>query len=86
MLFLSGIATDSAQCCDAKEETLRVSLFITCYNDLLFPETGKSIVRLLERLGHTVEFPLEQSRCGARSRLTRHGLEARRPGSGEAVS
>ncbi|MGC8550100.1 MAG: (Fe-S)-binding protein [Acidobacteriaceae bacterium] len=43
---------------------MRISLFITCYNDLLFPETGKSIVRLLERLGHTVEFPLEQTCCG----------------------
>lgn len=43
---------------------MRISLFITCYNDLLFPETGKSVVRLLERLGHTVEFPLEQTCCG----------------------
>src|SRR5579875_1471855 len=37
---------------------------ITCYNDLLFPETGKSVVRLLERLGHSVDFPLEQTCCG----------------------
>lgn len=43
---------------------MRISLFITCYNDTLFPETGKSVVRLLERLGHTVEFPLEQTCCG----------------------
>ncbi len=43
---------------------MRISLFITCYNDLLFPETGKSMVRLLERLGHTVEFPMEQTCCG----------------------
>jgi L-lactate dehydrogenase complex protein LldE len=45
-------------------DKLRISLFITCYNDLLFPDTGKSIVRLLERLGHSVEFPLEQTCCG----------------------
>lgn len=41
-----------------------VSLFITCYNDTLFPETGKAVVRVLERLGHTVEFRPEQSCCG----------------------
>jgi L-lactate dehydrogenase complex protein LldE len=43
---------------------LRVSLFITCYNDTLFPETGKAVVRVLERLGHQVEFPSAQSCCG----------------------
>lgn len=43
---------------------MRISLFITCYNDTLFPETGKAVVRLLERLGHTVDFPLEQTCCG----------------------
>ncbi|MEX0769108.1 MAG: (Fe-S)-binding protein [Balneolaceae bacterium] len=41
-----------------------ISLFITCFNDTLFPETGKAVVRLLERLGHTVRFPLEQTCCG----------------------
>jgi len=43
---------------------MKVSLFITCFNDTLFPETGKSMVRLLERLGHSVDFPLEQTCCG----------------------
>jgi L-lactate dehydrogenase complex protein LldE len=43
---------------------LRVSLFITCFNDTLFPETGRATVRLLERLGHEVEFPEEQTCCG----------------------
>lgn len=43
---------------------MRISLFITCYNDTLFPATGKAVVSLLERLGHTVEFPLEQTCCG----------------------
>ena len=33
-----------------------ISLFITCYNDTLFPETGKAVVTVLERLGHQVEF------------------------------
>src|SRR5437764_14653262 len=43
---------------------MRVSLFITCFNDTLFPRTGQAVVRLLERLGHTVEFPMEQTCCG----------------------
>ncbi|MGD0498218.1 MAG: (Fe-S)-binding protein [Bryobacteraceae bacterium] len=41
-----------------------ISLFITCYNDTLFPETGKAVVRVLERLGHRVEFRREQTCCG----------------------
>jgi L-lactate dehydrogenase complex protein LldE len=43
---------------------VRVALFITCFNDTLFPETGRATVRLLERLGHEVAFPLEQTCCG----------------------
>jgi L-lactate dehydrogenase complex protein LldE len=43
---------------------MRIALFITCFNDTLFPETGRAMVRLLERLGHTVDFPLEQTCCG----------------------
>jgi L-lactate dehydrogenase complex protein LldE len=43
---------------------MRASLFITCFNDTLFPETGKATVTLLERLGCEVEFPLEQTCCG----------------------
>jgi L-lactate dehydrogenase complex protein LldE len=41
-----------------------VALFITCFNDTLFPETGRATVRLLERLGHEVVFPAEQTCCG----------------------
>ncbi len=43
---------------------MQVSLFIACFNDTLFPDTGKAVVRLLERLGHTVEFPMGQTCCG----------------------
>ncbi|MEA2448206.1 MAG: L-lactate dehydrogenase complex protein LldE [Thermoleophilaceae bacterium] len=43
---------------------LRVALFITCFNDTLFPRTGQATVRLLERLGHEVEFRDEQTCCG----------------------
>lgn len=43
---------------------MNISLFIACFNDTLFPETGKATVRLLERLGHRVDFPMEQTCCG----------------------
>ncbi|MDI2129497.1 (Fe-S)-binding protein [Yinghuangia seranimata] len=43
---------------------MRVTLLITCFNDTMVPGTGRSVVSVLERLGHTVEFPHEQSCCG----------------------
>lgn len=43
---------------------MRISLFITCFNDTLFPQSGRATVQLLERLGHTVEFRREQTCCG----------------------
>ncbi len=45
-------------------QTMRTSLFITCYNDTLFPETGRAVVRLLERLGVALDFHPEQTCCG----------------------
>ena len=55
---------------------VRVSLFITCYNDTLFPATGQAVVRLLERLGHTIDFPLEQTCCGQMHYNTGYQQEA----------
>ena len=43
---------------------MRAALFITCFNDTLFPGTGRAVVELLERLGVEVEFPEEQTCCG----------------------
>ena len=43
---------------------MRTSLFITCYNDTLFPETGRAAVALLERLGVELEFRPAQTCCG----------------------
>ncbi|MGH6654394.1 MAG: (Fe-S)-binding protein [Actinocrinis sp.] len=43
---------------------MRVALFITCVNDLTFPDTGKATVAILERLGVRVEFPMAQTCCG----------------------
>jgi L-lactate dehydrogenase complex protein LldE len=43
---------------------MRVALFVTCLADTLYPDVGKATVRLLERLGHQVEFPEAQTCCG----------------------
>jgi L-lactate dehydrogenase complex protein LldE len=43
---------------------MRVALFITCFNDTLFPRTGQAVVEVLERLGCEVVFPEEQTCCG----------------------
>ena len=43
---------------------MNVSLFITCFNDTLFPNVGIATTRLLERLGLTVVFPEAQTCCG----------------------
>jgi L-lactate dehydrogenase complex protein LldE len=43
---------------------VRVALFITCFNDTLFPAAGRATVALLERLGCDVDFPPEQTCCG----------------------
>ena len=45
-------------------ESKRVALFATCVNDIMYPETCKATVSLLQRLGCNVEFPVEQSCCG----------------------
>ena len=37
---------------------------ITCLGDLFFPEVGVAMVKLLRRLGVTVEFPEGQTCCG----------------------
>jgi len=55
---------------------MRVSLFITCFNDTIFPGTGRAVVRLLERLGHSIDFPMEQTCCGQMHYNTGYQLEA----------
>jgi L-lactate dehydrogenase complex protein LldE len=55
---------------------VRVALFITCFNDTLFPGTGRAVVEVLERLGHAVEFPAEQTCCGQMHANSGYQLEA----------
>jgi L-lactate dehydrogenase complex protein LldE len=45
-------------------ERMRVTLFIPCFVDLMYPRVGISMVRILERLGHTVECPDAIACCG----------------------
>jgi L-lactate dehydrogenase complex protein LldE len=43
---------------------MRVALFLTCVNDMLYPRTGQAVVNLLTRLGVEVDFPAAQTCCG----------------------
>ena len=42
----------------------RVSLFVTCIVDQLFPKVGMDMADVLERLGYQVDFPESQTCCG----------------------
>jgi L-lactate dehydrogenase complex protein LldE len=55
---------------------MRAALFITCFNDTLYPKTGRAVVRLLERLGVEVDFPAEQTCCGQMHYNTGYQREA----------
>ena len=43
---------------------MRIGLFIPCYIDAFFPEVGIATLDLLERLGHQVVYPRDQTCCG----------------------
>src|SRR4051794_40388823 len=47
-----------------RRSRVRVSLFVTCLADTLFPDVGRATVTVLERLGCTVDFPAAQTCCG----------------------
>ena len=44
--------------------TQRLSLFVTCMVDQLFPKIGLAMTDVLERLGFEVDFPEAQTCCG----------------------
>ena len=60
-LFILLLPGDSEA---TKKNARWIALFATCVGDTLFPETGRAVVGLLERLGHAVEFPVAQTCCG----------------------
>jgi L-lactate dehydrogenase complex protein LldE len=43
---------------------MTVTLFIPCFIDLLYPQVGISMVKILERLGHRVKVPEAPACCG----------------------
>jgi len=55
----------------------RVSLFVTCMVDQLFPKVGMAMADVLERLGYAVDFPEEQTCCGQPAYNSGYRAEAR---------
>ena len=55
---------------------MRVALFLTCLVDAVVPAAGRATVEVLERLGHTVEFPTGQTCCGQMHVNTGYASEA----------
>lgn len=43
---------------------IQVALFLPCYVDQFYPEVGIATLRLLEKLGCEVSYPIEQTCCG----------------------
>ncbi len=43
---------------------MKISLFIPCFVNLFYPQVGISMVKILERLGHEVDYPENQTCCG----------------------
>ncbi|MCY9659988.1 (Fe-S)-binding protein [Paenibacillus chondroitinus] len=43
---------------------MKVSLFITCLSDAIYPRVGEAMVRLLAKYGVQLEFPSVQTCCG----------------------
>ena len=41
-----------------------VTLFVPCFVDMLYPNAAVSVVRILEQLGHTIDYPEELTCCG----------------------
>jgi L-lactate dehydrogenase complex protein LldE len=55
----------------------RVSLFVTCIVDQLFPKVGMAMAGVLERLGYSVDFPEAQTCCGQPAFNSGYRAEAR---------
>jgi L-lactate dehydrogenase complex protein LldE len=55
----------------------RVSLFVTCIVDQLFPKVGLAMAEVLERLGYQIDFPENQTCCGQPAFNSGYRAEAR---------
>ena len=56
----------------------RVSLFVTCIVDQVYPQVGIAITQVLERLGYQVDFPVAQTCCGQPAFNSGYTEEARK--------
>ncbi len=56
---------------------MQIELFIPCFIDQLYPQTANNLMRLLERLGHTVIYNHEQTCCGQMAFNSGYWNEAR---------
>ncbi|GBC61312.1 Fe-S oxidoreductase [Desulfonema ishimotonii] len=57
--------------------TKHVSLFIQCIIDGMYPDAGEAVVRLLRRLGITMDYPEDQTCCGQPAFNSGYRKEAR---------
>ena len=55
----------------------RVSLFVTCIVDQIFPKIGLAMASVLERVGYAVDFPEAQTCCGQPALNSGYPAEAR---------
>ena len=56
---------------------MKVSLFITCISDAMFPKVGEAMARLLARHGIKLQFPTVQTCCGQPAFNSGYWKEAR---------
>lgn len=57
---------------------MKISLFITCIGDAVYPRIGEAMVRLLARYGVKLEFPQVQTCCGQPAFNSGYWEEARK--------
>jgi L-lactate dehydrogenase complex protein LldE len=57
---------------------MKITLFIPCFIDLMYPRVGISMVRILERLGHQVVCPEAVACCGQPAFNSGYWAESRR--------
>ena len=43
---------------------MKITLFVPCYVDAMFPKAAWSVVRVLEKLGHEIHVPKSITCCG----------------------
>lgn len=56
---------------------MKITLFIPCFVDLLYPQVGIAMVKILEKLGHEVECPESPACCGQPAFNTGYWEESR---------